>query len=355
MALIKCPECGKEISDKATACIQCGCPMEQQKENRGYKIYFPILRDEEISLVRKLFSEVLGYSENEIKWFIEKGGCMNIASDLTLNEAKLITIPFDDNDIQVYLRNESDETIFWNDIGIYFNKSVPQNHYYDRPVVSRKHLSEITTLVKKEIDKQKLDEKRRLEREKKLQNSPEMQKAIKENELKNAQKKSEKAQAEKDALVSRLEREKEAEANAKTKCVLWIICWSIICIWSFSVSKNGSHGWIVLISFLFAICGIGMLVLTKGSVEQMENDIKIASKSVEEYQKIIDSRLAYSKMQSEKLRTEKELKHPKCPNCGSMNTNYISTLNRAISVGTVGLASSKIGKQYECKKCKYKW
>ena len=25
MALIKCPECGKEISDKAAACIHCGC------------------------------------------------------------------------------------------------------------------------------------------------------------------------------------------------------------------------------------------------------------------------------------------------------------------------------------------
>ena len=27
MALIKCPECGKEISDRAQACIHCGCPL----------------------------------------------------------------------------------------------------------------------------------------------------------------------------------------------------------------------------------------------------------------------------------------------------------------------------------------
>lgn len=27
MALIKCPECGKEVSDKAKACIHCGSPM----------------------------------------------------------------------------------------------------------------------------------------------------------------------------------------------------------------------------------------------------------------------------------------------------------------------------------------
>ena len=28
MALIKCPECGKEISDKATACPNCGAPVQ---------------------------------------------------------------------------------------------------------------------------------------------------------------------------------------------------------------------------------------------------------------------------------------------------------------------------------------
>lgn len=27
MALITCPECGKQVSDKATACPNCGCPI----------------------------------------------------------------------------------------------------------------------------------------------------------------------------------------------------------------------------------------------------------------------------------------------------------------------------------------
>ena len=31
MALIKCPECGKEISDKANACPNCGAPVEKKK------------------------------------------------------------------------------------------------------------------------------------------------------------------------------------------------------------------------------------------------------------------------------------------------------------------------------------
>ena len=30
MSLIKCIECGKEVSDKATVCIHCGCPIEEK-------------------------------------------------------------------------------------------------------------------------------------------------------------------------------------------------------------------------------------------------------------------------------------------------------------------------------------
>lgn len=33
MALIKCSECGKEISDKAMECIHCGCPIPKNKSN----------------------------------------------------------------------------------------------------------------------------------------------------------------------------------------------------------------------------------------------------------------------------------------------------------------------------------
>lgn len=32
MALIKCEECGKEISDRAAACPNCGCPVECKKQ-----------------------------------------------------------------------------------------------------------------------------------------------------------------------------------------------------------------------------------------------------------------------------------------------------------------------------------
>ena len=34
MALIKCPECGKEISDRASACIHCGCPLGEGSQTK---------------------------------------------------------------------------------------------------------------------------------------------------------------------------------------------------------------------------------------------------------------------------------------------------------------------------------
>ena len=45
MALIKCPECGKEISDKANACIHCGYPLNEQKEE-FYKKITSLLHEE---------------------------------------------------------------------------------------------------------------------------------------------------------------------------------------------------------------------------------------------------------------------------------------------------------------------
>lgn len=41
MALIKCPECGKEISDKAKVCINCGCPLSEMVTSGTVRIKMP--------------------------------------------------------------------------------------------------------------------------------------------------------------------------------------------------------------------------------------------------------------------------------------------------------------------------
>ena len=45
----------------------------------------------------------------------------------------------------------------------------------------------------------------------------------------------------------------------------------------------------------------------------------------------------------------------RCPSCGSTNVSKIGLLNRTISTGLFGLASSKIGKTHKCNNCGTTW
>ena len=40
MALIKCPECGKEISDKSNQCIHCGYPLIIKNEHNYMFVFY---------------------------------------------------------------------------------------------------------------------------------------------------------------------------------------------------------------------------------------------------------------------------------------------------------------------------
>ena len=61
--------------------------------------------------------------------------------------------------------------------------------------------------------------------------------------------------------------------------------------------------------------------------------------------------ITYGRWDSETTRNYIE-----CPICKSKNNvRRISSLDRGVSVAMVGLASSKIGKQYECTRCRHKF
>lgn len=47
MALIKCPECGREVPEKAPACIFCGYPLQTEKDNQGFNPEELLLNKEE--------------------------------------------------------------------------------------------------------------------------------------------------------------------------------------------------------------------------------------------------------------------------------------------------------------------
>ena len=93
-------------------------------------------------------------------------------------------------------------------------------------------------------------------------------------------------------------------------------------------------------------------------------DVNIDKKIFDEYIKgnsQFDEELYRSRINKEKLLRQasldkqREQNKPKCPTCGSTNVKHITTLNRALSIGVLGLFSSKIGKNYECLHCKMKW
>ena len=44
MAMIKCPECGKDVSDRASSCPNCGCPIESSSPNGTVKIKASVLK-----------------------------------------------------------------------------------------------------------------------------------------------------------------------------------------------------------------------------------------------------------------------------------------------------------------------
>ena len=52
MSLIRCPECGKEFSDRAVACPNCGFPIEEIRESEGSKNSGDLSEESSISPAR---------------------------------------------------------------------------------------------------------------------------------------------------------------------------------------------------------------------------------------------------------------------------------------------------------------
>lgn len=77
------------------------------------------------------------------------------------------------------------------------------------------------------------------------------------------------------------------------------------------------------------------------SLRRAEENLRKANEAEKERAKVAAAQL-------EKL--------PKCPICGKKDrVKRLSTINRSASIAVFGLASSKIGKQYQCERCKHLW
>ena len=87
MALIKCPECGKEVSDKATACIYCGYPMIQAAEQKVAPITDSTITDKKQEEIEKL--NTLGDNFRISNKYIEALDCYTETANLGSAHAQL--------------------------------------------------------------------------------------------------------------------------------------------------------------------------------------------------------------------------------------------------------------------------
>ncbi|MBQ2882693.1 MAG: zinc ribbon domain-containing protein [Alphaproteobacteria bacterium] len=108
MALINCPECNREISDKAKACPHCGYPINL---NTGYSIYIIGYRDTDTAVSAGL-KEVLDIDldyENVIK--ILNSLPYKICECNTQEEAEILAKKLDRWWIDIEVTNSNNEPI----------------------------------------------------------------------------------------------------------------------------------------------------------------------------------------------------------------------------------------------------
>lgn len=91
------------------------------------------------------------------------------------------------------------------------------------------------------------------------------------------------------------------------------------------------------------------------SPEQKKSIEQQVSEEYRTYRNELDYLAAIDKQLNPTAGKELQTKIPRCPHCNSTKIRPISTASRVASVTAIGIASGKIGKQFECLNCKYKW
>lgn len=152
-------------------------------------------------------------------------------------------------------------------------------------------------------------------------------------------------------IIENLQKDLDNERKTNQKMMILVGCLSALTVLCFCFGAL-----LLAILFMLSAAGIWYLIfMCRGSVGRMENDLRMAKSDPEKYEWQMHIRSIDAQVQIRQNQSVHNAQHPQCPMCGSQNTQRISTLSRTASVAAVGLASSKIGKQFECKNCKCKW
>jgi ribosomal protein L7/L12 len=157
MALINCPECNREISDKAVSCPHCGCPIKNvnniESDIYTLKLNQTPLQIKAIRIVRELF----GYGLKEAKDIVDSSPVI-LAENLSYDEVKKLAQPFCNNLISIEILD-----IHKNPVDIGVRPQPPQNKYYNytdtQPVAQNINIPKCPTCNSTSIKKISLSEK----------------------------------------------------------------------------------------------------------------------------------------------------------------------------------------------------
>lgn len=107
MALIKCPECGKEVSDRASACIHCGFPLSEikssavaSKETRDCRLVIESIPNgsSKQNPAINIICDITGKSFDEAKALVEKDVVI-VKDNLTRTEGLALMARFEAIDV----------------------------------------------------------------------------------------------------------------------------------------------------------------------------------------------------------------------------------------------------------------
>ena len=121
MALIKCPECKREVSDKAEACIHCGYPIaklrgcnniiKESASSSSYKIrVIDIPNSDRESMSAVLVRAITGLKMPDASTLIRKNYSPIIMAGLSMEDAEVIKRIFGNEEISVAIEPDNDST-----------------------------------------------------------------------------------------------------------------------------------------------------------------------------------------------------------------------------------------------------
>ena len=139
-------------------------------------------------------------------------------------------------------------------------------------------------------------------------------------------------------------------------------CNKIMCIAAFTgvgsfllALFNKGVNRVVIPCFIVFWSMVAFILILSVICAKRHNDLAMITDNFHEFEYQIQKRNRANKKYQSAVAAAVNAVLRECPVCGSTDTICISENNRAFSVALFGLASSKIGKQYEFKSCKHKW